>query len=72
MAEELKQEEKKEQGKNIMPTLFKVILGLAFLALAAYLLIGRGWWQDTWFVIKGCLGPFLILAAIITLAIAKE
>lgn len=72
MAEELKQEEKKTEGKNIMSTIFKVVLGLAFLVLAVYLLIGRGWWRDTWFVIRGCLGPFLILAAIITLAIAKE
>lgn len=72
MAEELKQSEQKAENKNIMPTIFKVVLGLAFLVLAAYLLIGRGWWQATWFVIRGCLGPFLVLAAIITLAIAKE
>jgi len=50
MAEELKQEEKKAEGKNIMSTIFKVVLGLAFLVLAVYLLIGSGWWRDTWFV----------------------
>jgi len=72
MAEEFKQEEKKTQGKNIMPVIFKVVLGLAFLVSAVYLLIGKSWWQDTWFLIRGCAGPFLILAAIITLAIAKE
>jgi len=72
MAEELKQEEKKADGTNMMSTIFKVVLGLVFLVLAVYLLAGRGWWQDTWLVIKGCLGPFLVLAAIITFAIAKE
>jgi hypothetical protein len=72
MAEEMKQEEKGCEGKKVISTIFKVVLGLAFLVLAVYLLIGKGWWKDTWFVIKGCAGPFLILAAIITLAIAKE
>jgi hypothetical protein len=62
-----------EEAKKIGPVIFKVILGLAFLALAAYLLIGRlQWWRHTWLVIKGCAGPCLILAGIITLAIAKE
>ena len=65
MAEEVK-------GKNVMGTVFKVILGLVFLALAVYLLLGRMWWHDTWKLVKGCAGPFLILAGIITLAIAKE
>lgn len=72
MAEEVKQEEKKEEGKKIISVILKVILGLVFLVLAVYLLVGRSWWQDTWFVIRGCIGPFLILAAIITFAIAKE
>ena len=59
-------------GGKVFGTIFKVILGLAFLGLAAYLLIVRMWWGYTWLVIKGCAGPFLILAGIITLAIAKE
>lgn len=71
MAEEIKQEEKKEACK-VMPMLFKVVLGIVFLVLAGYLLISRLWWHHTWLVIKGCAGPFLILAGIITLAIAKE
>jgi len=71
MAEEVKQEEKKCcEGKNILATIFKVILGLAFLALGAGAIIG--WRADLLMVIKGCLGPFLLLAGIITLAIAKE
>ena len=72
MAEEIKQEEKKAGASKAMATFFKVVLGCAFLVLAAYLLLGRGWWRDTWFVVKGCIGPFLILAAVITFAIAKE
>jgi membrane protein YdbS with pleckstrin-like domain len=72
MAEEIKQEENKTEKKNIMPMLLKVVLGIVFLVLAVYLLIGRGWWQHTWILIMGCAAPFLVLAAIITFAIAKE
>ncbi|MFA4888599.1 MAG: hypothetical protein WC628_03365 [Candidatus Omnitrophota bacterium] len=72
MAEEIKQEEKKAESKNIMPMVFKVLLGIVFLVLAAYLLLGRGWWIHTWTLILGCAGPFLVLAAVITFAIAKE
>jgi hypothetical protein len=70
MAEELKQEEKKAEGKNILGTIFKVLLGLVFLALGVLAVIG--WWMQLKDLIKGCIGPFLILAGIITLAIAKE
>jgi heme/copper-type cytochrome/quinol oxidase subunit 4 len=72
MAEEAKQEEKKAEPSKVMSTIIKVILGLVLLVLAVYLLLGRHWWAHTWLVIKGCAGPFLILAGIITLAIAKE
>lgn len=72
MAEEIKQEEKKEEAGKMFSTILKVVLGLAFFALAIYLLIGRLWWHHTWLVIKGCAAPFLILAGLITLAIAKE
>ncbi len=57
---------------KLLGTILKAVLGLVFLGLAIYLLIGRLWWQETWLVIKGCAGPFLLLAGIITLAIAKE
>jgi len=70
MAEEVKQEEKKSDGKNIVSTIFKVILGLVFLALGVWAIVG--WWKELADVVKGCIGLFLILAAIITLAIAKE
>lgn len=70
MAEEIKQEEKKADTKNIFGTIFKVILGLVFLVLGVWAIIG--WWPQVWTMIRGCIGLFLILAGIITLAIAKE
>ncbi|MDD5729870.1 MAG: hypothetical protein PHN57_01900 [Candidatus Omnitrophica bacterium] len=73
MAEETKQAEKKAESKNMFGAFIKIIIGLVLLAIAAYLLIGRHWWgYYTWPLIKGCAAPFLILAGIITLAIAKE
>lgn len=70
MAEEIKQEEKKAEGKNALATFFKVILGLVFLALGAYAVYH--WWGLLLLIIKGCIGLFLLLAGLITLAIAKE
>lgn len=70
MAEEVKQEEKKLEVKKILGTIFKVILGLAFLVLGVLAVIR--WWSSLLLVIKGCIGLFLILAGVITLAIAKE
>lgn len=70
MAEEVKQEEKKAETKNVFWTIFKVILGLVFLLLGA--LAVCKWWGNLLIVASGCIGLFLILAGIITLAIAKE
>jgi hypothetical protein len=72
MADEIKQEEKKADANKMLSTIFKVILGIAFIVAAVYLLVGRCWWTQTWVVIKGCAAPFLVLAGLITLAIAKE
>jgi hypothetical protein len=69
MAEEAKQE-KKVEAKNIVSTMLKVILGLVFLALGAWAVYH--WRHNLLVVIKGCIGMFLLLAGIITLAIAKE
>lgn len=69
MAEEIKQEEKKEPSKALS-MIFKVILGLAFLGLGVLAIIA--WWQDLLVVVRGCIGGFLILTGIIFLAIAKE
>ncbi len=59
-------------SKGAAAALPKVIVGLVFLGLAVYLLLGRGWWEYTWYFMKACAAPFLALAGIITLAIAKE
>ena len=72
MGEEIKQEEKKADAKGGSSTFLKVVLGLGFLGLALYLLIVRQWWGYTWLLVKGSAAPFLVLAGIITLAIAKE
>jgi len=70
MAEEAKQEEKKVDVKGVLSTIFKVILGLVFLALGVWAIVV--WRRNVLLVISGCIGLFLILAGIITLAIAKE
>lgn len=70
MAEEVKQEEKKAEASNVMSTIFKVILGIAFLALG--ILAVLKWLPQLLTIVKGCIGLFLILAGVITLAIAKE
>jgi len=67
MAEENKE---KVDAKKIFWTAFKVILGLAFLFLGVLAIYN--WWSDLLAVVRGCIGLFLILAGIITLAIAKE
>ncbi len=71
MADEVKQEEKKQDGKKIVATMFKVVLGLIFLALAVYLGIFR-WLGSLKELIKGGLPIVLFFAGLITLAIAKE
>lgn len=70
MAEEVKQEENKTDGNKMFSTLLKVILGIIFLVLGLYAVVAlRGYIV---ILIKGCIGPFLILAGIVTLAIAKD
>lgn len=70
MAEEVKQEEKKTDIKKLLSTALKVILGLAFLVLGVLAIIK--WLGALLLVIRGCVGLCLVLAGIITLAIAKE
>lgn len=70
MAEEMKQEEKKAEASKMTSTIFKVIFGFVFLVLGVFAILR--WWPDLITVIKGCIGLFLLLAGIITLAIAKE
>jgi hypothetical protein len=70
MAEEAKQAEAKTDVKKSVATFFKVILGLAFLVIGAFLVF-KGW-TYLLSLIKGCVGLFFILAGLITLAIAKD
>jgi len=62
--------DEKSNGKKALATLFKVILGIAFLVLGIWAVVR--WWKLLLIIIKGCVGLFLILAGVITLAIAKE
>lgn len=68
--QEVKQEEKVPEKKNILPVVSKVVLGLVFLALGAAAIYV--WRLDLLSLIRGCVGPFLILAGIIALAIARD
>jgi len=70
MAEEVKTEVKNENGRKIMGTILKVILGLVFLILGAGLVYIC--WRDLLTLVRGSAGLFFILAGVITLAIAKE
>lgn len=57
-------------AKKTLSTLLKVVLGLVFLVLGGLAILK--FWADLLGVVKGCIGLFLILAGVITLAIAKE
>ena len=70
MADEVKQEEKKVDAKKVISAILKVILGLIFLVLGILAIVA--WRADLLLVIRGCIGLFLVLAAVITFAIAKE
>jgi len=65
------QEEKKCcDVKKTLSTFFKVVLGLLFLVLGGLAILK--YWKALLLIVKGCIGLFLILAGVITLAIAKE
>ena len=70
MAEQVKQEEKRTDAKKAFSAVLKVILGLVFLVLGILAVVN--WWQDLLLVVRGCIGLFLALAAVVTFAIAKE
>ena len=69
MADEVKGTETKE-SKISLSVILKVILGIIFLALGVWALVA--WFYEFKVLFKGCVGPFLLLAALITFAIAKE
>ena len=57
-------------AKKTLSMLFKVVLGLGFLVLGSLAILK--FWGALLLIVKGCIGLFLILAGVITLAIAKE
>ncbi len=59
-----------EKAKKVGKAGLKIILGLALLVLGVWAVVG--WWQDLLVLIKGAVGIILILAGVISLAIAKE
>lgn len=63
-------QEKCCDAKKMFSTLLKVVLGLVFLVLGG--LAVYKFWPDLLTIIKGGVGLFLLLAGVITLAIAKE
>jgi hypothetical protein len=54
----------------MLKTVLKVIIGLVLIGLGAWAIIL--WWPQLLSVVKGCVGLFLILAGLITIAIAKD
>ena len=69
MAEEFKQQENKARCARASSTIFKVILGLLFLALGSLAIIK---WKDAvWTLISGGIGLFFFLVGAIILVVAK-
>jgi len=58
------------EGKKAVSTFLKVIIGLAFLVLGVLAILR--WFPQLLIIVQGSIGLFLILAGIITLAIAKD
>jgi len=68
-------EEKKENQaccdkKSCSGMLVKIIIGIALIFVG--LLIVLRCWHSLWIVAKGVSGPILMLAGLVTIAIAKE
>lgn len=59
-----------DNGKKTISILVKTLLGFVFLILGV--LAVKTWWFELAVLVKGSLGPFLILLGAVTLAIAKE
>lgn len=64
------QETEVKKSPDTTKMIAKMVLGVAFILLGLIALIR--WWPSLWTVIKGCVGLFMILAGVITIAIAKE
>jgi hypothetical protein len=53
-----------------LKTIVKILVGLVLIAAGLYL--AWSWRGELIALIKGCLGPFLILVGLVFIAIAKE
>lgn len=62
--------EEKPNNKNPLFVILKVILGLVFLSLGIWAMINFR--KDIYTVIRGCIGPVLILASIVLLAVSRD
>jgi len=56
--------------KKFFAVLLKVTLGLIFLGLGAWAILK--WWDFILVILKGSAGLLLLLAGVITLALARE
>jgi len=63
-------DEKKAAEYGVSKKLVKIGLGGALILVGLVALIG--WWGFFLGLIKGCLGLFLVMAGLITIAIANE
>jgi len=72
MAEEVKTQNTAEEKKSAdaVKMVSKIVLGLLFVALGLAAVIR--WIQPLLMIVRGCVGLFLILVGIITIAVAKE
>ncbi|MEI8350149.1 MAG: hypothetical protein WCI77_08355 [Candidatus Omnitrophota bacterium] len=72
MAEEVKTQNVAEGKKSsdAVKMVSKIVLGLLFVALGLAAVIR--WIHPLLMIVKGCVGLFLILVGIITVAVAKE
>lgn len=71
--EKNKDQEKKDEkpsDRNLVGSMMKVIIGLALLVLGGISILN--WWPELLVLVRGAVGLFLILAGVITLAIARE
>ena len=62
--------EENKASANITSAIIKVSLGLVFIALGVCAIIV--WWHYLLNIVRGCIGLFLVLIGLISLAIAKE
>ncbi len=62
--------EEKKKGGVAAKTILKIILGLIFIGLGIWAIVG--WWDELLVLIQGSIGLFAVLAGAITIAIAKE